>query len=165
MTGRPSLCTEAIASELCERLCNGQSLNAICRDEHMPTRKVVHEWVADDRNGFRDKYARARDLQIDFWVDQIIDIADAAGDCENHALVQAARLRVDARKWIASKLAPKKYGDRTELVGAGGKDFIPEHATDPGRVTQALLLALRAQPEPKNSREQGCRFAEGDNHQ
>jgi hypothetical protein len=59
MTGRPSLYTDELADAICELLAAGESLNAICRDERMPSRKVVHEWVADDRNGFRDKYARA----------------------------------------------------------------------------------------------------------
>ena len=31
--------------------------------------------------------------------------------------VQRNKLRVDARKWVLSKLAPKKYGDKLELSG------------------------------------------------
>ena len=58
--GRPSIYSDALAAAICERLGQGESLNAICRDEHMPSRKVVHEWVTDDRDGFRDKYVRAR---------------------------------------------------------------------------------------------------------
>lgn len=59
MTGRPSIYSDELAAEICERLANDESLNTICRDDHMPTRQAVHEWIADDRDGFRDKYARA----------------------------------------------------------------------------------------------------------
>ena len=31
--------------------------------------------------------------------------------------VQRARLRIDSRKWLMSKMAPKKYGDRIEVGG------------------------------------------------
>jgi hypothetical protein len=58
--GRPSIYSDALAAEICERLASGESLRAICCEEHMPSRKVVHEWVADNHNGFRDQYARAR---------------------------------------------------------------------------------------------------------
>jgi hypothetical protein len=54
--------------------------------------------------------------------DELIEIADA--DCTvdgkpDNALVQQARLRVDTRKWILSKMLPKRYGDRvtTEVTG------------------------------------------------
>src|ERR671921_110000 len=76
MTGRPSLYTDELAAEICERLASGESLNAICRDEHMPTRQAVHEWIADNRAGFGDKYARVREIQADHYADKIAEIAD-----------------------------------------------------------------------------------------
>jgi hypothetical protein len=123
MTGRPSLYSAEITDKICDRLAAGESLNAICRDERMPSRKVVHEWVADDRNGFRDKYARAREMQADYYADQIIEIADDDSkdwiSCEdetvlNHEHVQRSRLRVEARKWLMARMAPKKYGDKLQ---------------------------------------------------
>jgi len=124
MTGRPSRYTAEIAAEICERLAAGESLNAICRDEHMPSRKVVHEWVAADRNGFRYNYAHARAMQADLMADEIIEIADEARndwvmrdgrrvfDREN---INRARLRIDARKWLMAGLAPKKWGNRSVI--------------------------------------------------
>jgi hypothetical protein len=113
--GRPSLYSDELAAEICERLAAGESLNAICRDKRMPSRKVVHEWIADDRNGFRYKYARAREMQVEHYADEIIDIADAvAGETES-AVVQAAKLAIDTRKWIAAKRLPKKYGDKVQV--------------------------------------------------
>lgn len=108
MTGRPSIYSDALAAEICERLAAGASLNAICTDPHMPTRQAVHEWIADNRAGFGDKYARTRAVQADHYADEIIEIVDAETDPVR------ARVRMDGRKWVASKLAPKKYGDKLE---------------------------------------------------
>ena len=73
-------------------------------------------------------YARARELQADFIADQIIDISnDKTGDTmiiykdgepievEDKEFVSRSKLKIDARKWIASKLKPKKYGDKLEV--------------------------------------------------
>jgi hypothetical protein len=114
--GRPSICTNELAAQICDRLAAGESLNAICRDEHMPSRKVVHEWVADDRDGFRDKYARAREAQAEYWASEIIEIADSVRTGATSEEVQAARLAVDSRKWVASRLLPRKYGDRVTNI-------------------------------------------------
>lgn len=81
-------------------------------------------------------YARARELQGELLAEQILPISDDGSadmvtryredGSEYQAVdqehINRSRLRVDARKWLASKLAPKKYGDRTamELSGPGG---------------------------------------------
>jgi hypothetical protein len=105
----------------------------------MPHVSTVYRWIAAN-DTFRDMYARAREDQADTLADQIIDISDDstndfvdAGVGENadgspiatsfnSEHVQRAKLRVDARKWVAAKLKPKKYGDKlsTEHTGADG---------------------------------------------
>jgi len=75
----------------------------------------------DENDDFRDQYARAREEQADKLFREIIEIADdASGDyvttrdgqtIVDHENIQRSRLRVDARKWAAARLAPKKYGD------------------------------------------------------
>ncbi len=62
---------------------------------------------------------RAREAQAELRADEITDIADGAEHGASEA-VQAARLRVDARKWIAAKLLPKRYGDKLQHTGEGG---------------------------------------------
>ena len=90
----------------------------------MPGVSTVYRWLSL-HDEFRDKYARARDDQADTLADEIIAIAD-----EQHEVVSETgkvfdpevnrdKLRVDARKWIASKLKPKKYGDKTEVEHTG----------------------------------------------
>lgn len=106
--GRPSLYSEELASLICERLAGGESLRAICREVGMPGGETVRRWLRDDEQ-FRAQYARAREAQADFYVDEIIAIADSAEDPVK------GRLQIDARKWIASKLRPKVYGERLEV--------------------------------------------------
>ncbi len=38
----------------------------------------------------------------------------------DHEHIQRSRLRVDARKWLMSKMAPKKYGEKLQHTGDGG---------------------------------------------
>lgn len=123
--GRPSSFTQEIADLICERLADGESLRSICSGENMPSRTTVFRWLPENQT-FRDQYARAREAQADLLADEILEIADdSAGDkiklhgieVLNSEYVQRSRLRIDARKWIASKLAPKKYGDKLELAG------------------------------------------------
>ena len=81
---------------------------------------TVMRWLAKaEHEEFREQYAHAREVQAEVRADEIVDIADATEGGSNEA-VQSARLRVDSRKWIASKLLPKKYGDKIQHTGDGG---------------------------------------------
>ena len=130
--GRPSDYTQETVDAICERLADGQSLRTICADDSMPSKSTVFKWLAELPE-FSDQYARAREAQADALADEIIDIADESDrdtvlktrpdgsqfeEC-NSEWITRSRLRVDARKWIASKLKPKKYGDKTTVEGAG----------------------------------------------
>lgn len=109
--GRPSIYSEELAAEICRRLMEGESLRQICEDDAMPTRTTVHDWLAN-KDDFSVQYARARELQADTYADDIIAEADKANDKDSAA---AAKVKVDARKWVASKLKPKRYGDKLDL--------------------------------------------------
>lgn len=86
----------------------------------MPGTSTVYRWLAD-KPEFRELYARAREDQADTLADEIIDIADQKdGEADTPDSVNRARLRVDARKWIASKLKPKRYGDKIDHEHTGG---------------------------------------------
>lgn len=105
--------TDDLAEEICERLIEGESLRSICRDDHMPSAATVCRWQVE-RSEFAEQYARARAAQADTLADELLDIAD--DDAED---VNRSRLRVDARKWIASKLKPKSYGDKMDVNHGG----------------------------------------------
>ena len=113
-----------------QRIRDGESLRSICKDKAMPARSTVHLWLANVE-GFSDHYARACEIRADVYADEILEIADDASrdwitkknpDGSTYRVldgehVQRARLRIDSRKWLMSKMAPKKYGDRIELEG------------------------------------------------
>ena len=78
--GRPTKYTIAIGDEICERLAEGESLNRICKDEHLPARRNVLKWLLKTENKlydkFRHNYAQAREIQYQCMSDDIMDIAD-----------------------------------------------------------------------------------------
>lgn len=118
--GRPSIYSKKIADEICRRLAGGESLVKICEADRLPHRATVLRWLFDgEHEEFRDRYVRAREAQAECWADEIVMIADATASAKNP---QHGKLRVDARKWVAAKLLPKKYGERTahELSGPDG---------------------------------------------
>jgi len=133
--GRPSDFTQDLAALICERIADGESVRTICADDDMPHKATVFRWL-DAHEEFRDRYARAKELQLEHIADELLDIADdgandyverytddGAVTCvANPENIQRSRLRVDSRKWLLSKLVPKKYGDRVvnEHTGAGG---------------------------------------------
>jgi hypothetical protein len=108
--GRPSIYSEELANTLCRRLVEGESLNAICKTEGMPGISTVFRWLGENP-AFRDKYTRAKSEQADTLADEILSIADEEPDANR------ARVRIDARKWVAAKLKPKSYGEKLELAG------------------------------------------------
>jgi hypothetical protein len=114
--GRPSEYCADRAAEICGRMAEGESLKSICRDDRMPDIKTVYRWMMANAE-FRHQYACAREDQADTMADEIIDIADEKTEDAN-----SRRVRIDARKWVAAKLKPKKYGDKVETTvqGPGG---------------------------------------------
>lgn len=111
-TGRPTKYSGEMVEDICEKIANGRSLRSICAEDCMPTMSTVCKWLSENKE-FSEQYARAREKQADYFAEEIIEIADSA--VEESAAVSKAKLQIDARKWAASKIAPKKYGDKTEL--------------------------------------------------
>src|ERR1019366_5373900 len=123
--GRPSDYSAAdIADTIGDRLAGGESLRAICADAGMPDRATVSRWLARYEE-FRDLYGCAREWQAECLVDKILEIArDSRGDyvekrlpdgkvvrVVDHENIALARLRINALKWIAARMAPRKYGN------------------------------------------------------
>ncbi len=106
------LYTPALAETICKRIAEGESLRAICRDSGMPTEGAVRAWARDNRDGFGARYRLARELQFEFWADQIVEIADAS-----EADPRDRQVRIDVRKWLLSKLAARRYGERLLVAG------------------------------------------------
>lgn len=131
--GRPTLLTYPLVNKICARLAEGESLRGICADEDMPNKATVMRWLAANTE-FRDQYTRAREVQADFWAEQIIEISDTPVEgtrtedgkdgtkTVREDMLGHRRLQVDTRKWLMARMAPKKYGDRLtqEVSGPAG---------------------------------------------
>lgn len=111
--GRPSGYSVDVADTICQEIMTGKSLREICAREDMPGASTVYSWLREHPE-FQEAYVQAREVQADVLADEIIEIADTEPDPNR------ARVMIDARKWLASKLRPKKYGDRVELDHRGG---------------------------------------------
>lgn len=126
--GRPSMYSDELAVEICTQLASGNPLSRICKQDGFPQLATVYRWLQSNAQ-FREQYARAREDQADTLADEIIAISD---DGENdtyidedgkaridHDAIARSKLRVDARKWVAAKMKPKKYGDKVEQIISG----------------------------------------------
>jgi hypothetical protein len=78
-------------------------------------------WTVEDA-GLAERYTRARETLVERMAAETLAIADMpVGSTEHGATdsgaVQKQRLQVDTRKWLLSKIAPRKYGDKVTLAG------------------------------------------------
>ena len=123
--------TQEMADIICERIAKGESLRKICLDKDTPSHTTILKWLREIE-GFASQYARAREDQAEFYLDEIIAISDESSQDKianedgtertDSEAIQRSKLRVDTRKWAMAKLAPKKYGDKItqEVTGANG---------------------------------------------
>jgi hypothetical protein len=126
--GRPSSYSKANADLICKRMSEGESLLQICKDKNTPfNQAMVFRWL-EKHSDFRESYARARECLLSHWAQEVISLPDNA----NPADANLVRIQVDARKWVLSKLLPKKYGDRVvvdqtvEITDKSPKDSVLE---------------------------------------
>src|SRR5215471_3382692 len=104
--------TPEIWATVLDRVSNGESLRQVCRTEGFPPEATIRNWIRDDET-LSVQYAQARALQIESWADEVRDVAYRE-DLEPND----KRVRVDALKWLLSKLKPERYGlDRLLVVG------------------------------------------------
>ncbi len=134
--GRPSDYTPEIAFIICEEIAAGHSLVSICKRDDMPGRSTVRQWL-EKQPEFASMYAHAREDQAEAYADKIMDAAEqdpvlttTTGEgWQKTAIdtgeIQNRKLKIDALKWIASKLKPKVYGDKLEL-DATVKQLVPD---------------------------------------
>lgn len=131
------------SDELFEKICDKIATSAIglhqaCKENDLHPSNF-YRWIAENEK-LRDKYTQARDVQADLLADQIIQLADDKssdtqagefGEVGNAAAIQRSRLQVEARKWIAAKLKPKKYGDKVEVDQTISVNKLPDWLTAP----------------------------------
>lgn len=97
----------------------------------MPSFFAIKEWLTEDE-ALATQYARAKQEQAEYLAEELLEIADDGsndwmlsnaqnnpGWVANGEHLQRSKLRVDTRKWLMSKLLPKKYGDKQEVEHKG----------------------------------------------
>lgn len=139
-TGRPTKYSSKLASEICSAVaCSSKGIKQLCKDNPMwPSHDTIYRWLAMEKE-FSDLYARAKRLQIEIIMDEILEIADDASSDSitnkdgrptvDHEHINRSRLRIDTRKWLAAKLCPRLYGDKDEHVNLKFPDDIKEGAS------------------------------------
>jgi len=140
--GRPSEYTSEVGDAICGRLANGESLKKITDEKKMPAAPTVYRWIRTYEE-FRNNYTRATEDRAGHMFDDMLEIADE-GNPED---VMRARLRVDTRKWALSKMIPKKYGDKTALVGGDPETDEPIQVTDDRALARKLAMILTGEAE------------------
>jgi hypothetical protein len=130
-TGRPTKFNQQTADLICMMLSEGLSLRQILKADTtgaLPAQSTVYEWLLRFPL-FAEQYARAREEQADTNADEILDIADEmppeytdekGRTSLDMTYIQWQKNRIEARKWTAAKLRPKKYGDRMAVEGVEG---------------------------------------------
>jgi len=125
--GRPTLFTQDLADFICAEIASGSKLKEICEAANMPSDRSVYRWLASN-DAFCQQYARAQSDRSHRMAEEVLEIADESGfDASivdgkavvNNDAIQRARLRVDTRKWLMSKMTPMKYGDVIKQVHQG----------------------------------------------
>lgn len=130
---------------LCIWIVEGGSLASFVREfPQGPSQTTWFKWQADDPT-FADALTRARECCADTLAEECITIADGVQDAGqfDSARVNAARLAVDARKWLASKLRPKSYADRLETVTSGSVT-VTHTMSDDDRAKALAALMMRS---------------------
>lgn len=112
---KPNEYHPVLVDRICEEIAAGRSLNQICKtEEWAPHKSTFYRWIYRHPD-VRDKYARAKNTLQEMAAEEILEIAyNATPETYN-----VARLKVDAHKWVASKLLPKKYGEKQQLEHTG----------------------------------------------
>jgi hypothetical protein len=96
---------------ICDRMSNGESLRAICRDPDMPSEGGVRGWVVRNVDGFGDRYRAARLPLMEYWADEIVDIAD-----DGELDPRDRQIRTSVRQWSMSKVS-RHYADKVQIGG------------------------------------------------
>lgn len=113
-----------LAAKICERVASGEPLTKVTQEKDMPSYSAVCKWLLEHEE-FVEMYARAKDDCADYMADDIVRLSDERPPLDQNgkhdsAWVQWQRNRIDARKWTAAKLKPRKYGDKILNQHEGG---------------------------------------------
>lgn len=149
--------TRQVELDILERMCDGETLLSITRDEAMPTFKTVRHWVNDDPEGFGREFEMAREVMLARIADETLEIADdGSNDWEerqykngsgtyialNTEAVMRSKLRIDTRRWYLAMMSPK-YREEQNINVKGA--VAVAHITDRDRAKKIAMIVNRVQ--------------------
>ncbi len=108
--GRPIVITDEVAERIFARMEAGESIAGICRTDGFPSSRTLYRRVESDEE-FRTRYNWALMIRSELWAEEIVTISDSVKGSTSMEEINAAKLMVNARQWIVSRLLAKKYGD------------------------------------------------------
>src|SRR5688572_29285293 len=129
--GRPSTYSQELADSICEELALGQSMRNVCAAETMPAMSTVFKWLRE-KPEFSEQYEKAKIEAADAMAEDLLHIADTPMmgeirtikpdgtiEIKQDEMLGHRRLQVDSRKWLMSKMKPKKYGEKVDVTSGG----------------------------------------------
>jgi hypothetical protein len=127
---RPAVAySEQIGDAICEGLAAGRTLKDVCAKESMPDASTVRRWVLNADHPLSAKYQIARTLGLHEMADSLLEIADNTekdfrpGTNQDGAkivdekAINRAKLQIETRRWLLSKLLPRQFGDKVHVDG------------------------------------------------
>lgn len=146
--------SQELADFICDKVStHTMGIRKLCKlFPEMPRPETIRTWRLKNES-FHAQYARAKIIQADILAEDCLDIADDdSGDnlitengkkVANVEFMSRSRLRIDTRKWLASKLVPKIYGERIQL----------EQKNEENDALKEELLALRKKLDDENKKD------------
>lgn len=124
---RPTVLTNRLRASMLANISSGMSVRKMCENRKFPTREMFYKWLRED-DSFVNEYEIAVQSRADAIAEEILEIADDdSNDYKINELSEDDKLKIDqiklardkvkidARKWIAAKMAPKKYGNNIKV--------------------------------------------------
>ncbi|STY31504.1 Uncharacterised protein [Legionella wadsworthii] len=123
--GRPTKYNSELVEEICNAIAStSKGIRVLCKENmHWPCQDTLFAWLKKYPE-FSEQYAQAKICQIELLIDEILEISDDESNdyfihedgtvVTNNSSINRSRLKIDTRKWLASKLVPKVYGNRID---------------------------------------------------
>jgi hypothetical protein len=141
---------EKTFAEICNKIAKkGTPLRTVLKEKGMPSSQTFYKWIDSDKIKSK-QYARSCEDRSERIFEEILQIAnnpelgettkvDNMGKSETTTgdMIQHRRLQIDARKWMLSKMFPKKYGDKID------------HTSDGKEMTTTTVINLGDGKKPK----------------
>lgn len=169
--GSSTRASAEVIGAICDRLALGESVSAVFRkpEPGYPSETTFWRWLNADPE-LKKLYEAGVERRSEKYAEEVVEITDAAGSVLLHpetgdpilrpdgtpvmvldrVAIEHAKLRADARKWVASRLLPKRYGDRTTIAGDADNPLTVD-------ITDARATLLRGlAPKPAGNGEGGA---------